>query len=133
VLSNLAHLMGGFVLVTGRVSTVRLAGRGGFSVGLIGIRCADGLDLSIPVCNEFMAVLRGRHAIVTFPDLVALFDLATGLPLASPEVRQNQRVAVFAVPKGRLLLGSPMQDRRLLRPIEKLFQGRWVPNSAAVT
>jgi uncharacterized protein len=133
VLNNLAHLMGGIVLVTGRVSTVRLASRGGFSVGMIGIRGADGSNLSIPVCNEFMAVVRGRQTVVAFPDLVALFDLATGLPLPSPEVRENQRVAVFTVPKRRLLLGSPMQDRRLLRPIEKLWRARWVPDSAAAT
>jgi len=126
VLSNLGHLMGGSVLVTGRVSAVRVSGRGGFSVGMVGVRGKDGSDLEIPVCNEFMAVLRGRRSVAAFPDLVALFDLSTGLPLGSPEVRANQRVAVFSVPKSHLLLGSPMEDRRLLRPIERLFRRRLV-------
>jgi DUF917 family protein len=131
VLRNLAGLMGGFVLATGRVSAVRVSGRGGFSVGMIRVRGSGGSDLDIPVCNEFMAVMHGRRPVVSFPDLVALFDLGTGLPLASPEVRPNQRVAVFTVPRQRLLLGSPMQDRRLLRPIEKLFRVCLLSNSAA--
>ena len=130
VLRNLASLMGGVVLVTGRVSAVRVSGRGGFSVGMIGVRGSDGADLEIPVCNEFMAVMRRRRPVVAFPDLVALFDLSSGLPLASPEVRPHQRVAVFTVPQARLLLGSPMGDRRLLRPIEKLFHTRLSSNSA---
>lgn len=132
VLNQLAPLMGGRVLAVGRVNSVRLAGRGGFSFGVIKVRCPDELELRIPVCNEFMAVLRGTRPVAAFPDLVALFDMRTGLPLASSEVRWNQQVAVFAVPQRHLLLGSPMQDRRLLRPIEKLFAGRPIPNSGAV-
>ena len=75
-------------------------------------------------------LFRSRRPVVAFPDLVALFDLSSGLPLASPEVCPHQRVAVFTVPQARLLLGSPMDDRRLLRPIEKLFHTRLASNSA---
>jgi len=132
VLHQLAALMGGRVLASGRVNSVRLSGRGGFSFGMIEVRCPDELQLKIPVCNEFMAVLRGARPVAAFPDLVTLFDMRSGLPLASSEVRWNQQVAVFAVPRRRLLLGSPMEDRRLLRPIEKLFGARLGPNSAAV-
>jgi uncharacterized protein len=121
VLSGLTRLMGGRVLATGRVRAARLSERQGFSVGVIKIRCADGSELGVPVCNEFMAVLRGGRPLVGFPDLIALFDRETGLPLASPEVCLDHRLAVFVVPRQRLLLGSPMDDRRLLRPVERLL------------
>jgi DUF917 family protein len=133
VLNGLARLMGGQVLATGRVRAARLAERLGFTVGVIKIRCADGAELGVSVCNEFMTVLRGSNPnpVAAFPDLIALFDGDTGLPLASPEVRVDHRLAVFIVPRRRLLLGSPMEDSRLLRPVERLLGMRIVPKPVA--
>jgi uncharacterized protein len=129
VLNGLARAMGGRVLATGRVSAARLSERLGFTLGVIKIRGADGSELSVPVCNEFMAVMHGSRLVAGFPDLIALFDGETGLPLASPEVRCNHRLAVFTVPRRCLLLGSPMEDRRLLRPVERLLGARIAPRS----
>jgi DUF917 family protein len=117
VLDALAGRMGGRVLASGTVAEVRLRPSAGFTLGEIRVADQRGGGLRLPTCNEFMAaVVRGRP-LAAFPDLITVFDLETGLPLASSEVRARQPVAVFTVPRRRLLLGSPMRDSRLLTPI----------------
>ena len=124
VLAGLASYMGGRVLARGRVTAARLAERRGLTLGVIKIRGSDGSEVRVPVCNGFMGVLRRGRALAGFPDLVTLFDGVTGLPLALSEVRMNRLIAVFAVPRRRLVLGSSMADRGLLRPIERQLGGR---------
>ena len=124
VLASLARIMGGRVFAQGYVVSASLADHGGFSIGRISIICTDGSAVGIPVCNEFMALRVQGRSIFAFPDLIALFDQDTGLPLASAEVRVNRSVAIFTVPRQRLILGSPMQDPRLLAPIERLLGTR---------
>jgi DUF917 family protein len=118
VLTALTRLMGGKVSAKGVIESASLSEQRGFTVGQITIKTSGGSALGVPVCNEFMAVVDQGRPIFAFPDLVALFDCDTGLPLASTEARVDRSVAVFAVPSNRLLLGSAMRDRSLLRPIE---------------
>jgi DUF917 family protein len=125
VTAVLADLMGGRVLASGRIASATLSERQGFTVGRIAIERADGPVLDILVCNEFMAVLDKGRPVASFPDLIALFDRKTGLPLASTEAHEDHLVAVFTVPRSRLILGSPMRDLALLRGIENLLQARF--------
>jgi DUF917 family protein len=119
VLRALAAAMGGRVIGRGVVSEVVLAPTSGFTMGEIKI--ADDRDggITLPTCNEFMSAIVHGQTAAAFPDLITVFDGETGLPLASSEVRARQPVAVFAVARQRLLLGSPMRDARLLAPIEE--------------
>ncbi len=119
VLEALAGQMGGRVLANGAVADVRLKSGSGFTLGEIRVADRGGGALRLPTCNEFMAAVIQGRPVAAFPDLITVFDLETGLPLASSEVRARQPVAVFAVPRRRLLLGSPMRDSRLLKPIEE--------------
>jgi uncharacterized protein len=121
VLRMLSKLVGGRVLAQGFVKSAQLDEKEGFTVGTIAIRSEVGKRIRIPVCNEFMMVLDGESALAAFPDLITVFDAASSLPLSSAEVGQGQHVAVFAVPRSRLKLGSTMKDRSLLRPIEKVL------------
>ncbi len=90
-----------------------LGGGSGIDRRLIGAR--------LPVCNEFMlAVLQGS-VLAAFPDLITVFDKKSALPLSSTQVRSGGPVTIFAVPARRLRLSSPMADRTLLRPIERLL------------
>jgi uncharacterized protein len=84
------------------------------------LRCRDGSHLTVPVCNEFIAVLSGARPIASFPDLVALFDLRNGLPIGSAEAEVSRSVAAFVVPSNRLILGRAMHDRDLLAQVERL-------------
>jgi uncharacterized protein len=124
VLCALSRLMGGRILAEGVIVARRLAERRGFTIGVLQICCRDGSRLTVPVCNEFMAVVHDARPVASFPDLVALFDLCNGFPLASSETEVGRPVAVFAVPRGRLILGRAMHDRSLLEQVERLIQLR---------
>jgi DUF917 family protein len=121
VLRALSRVMGGRILAKGEIVARRLTERRGFTIGVLQLCCRDGSRLTVPVCNEFMAVLHDVRPVVSFPDLVALFDLSTGLPLASSETEVSRPVAVFAVPRHRLILGRAMHDRSLLAQVERLI------------
>jgi DUF917 family protein len=126
ILRALSRLMGGRVLTKGVIVARRLSERQGFTIGVVQVCCRDGSSITIPVCNEFMAVLDDAQPVVSFPDLVALFDLSSGLPLASPEAEVGRPVAVFTVPRDKLILGRAMLDRGLLTQVERLVGLRFI-------
>jgi DUF917 family protein len=117
VLSALAAAMGGRRLGTGRIIAAALQPRGGFMVGILTIARPGQGKLHVSVCNEYIVVTNGR-TLAAFPDLITLFDHDTALPLASSEAMAGRLVSVFAVPRGRLILGSPMRDAGLLARLD---------------
>ncbi len=133
VLQTLSRLMEGKVLTQGFVKSAKLEDTHGFTAGNIVIHSEAGRRIRIPVCNEYMMVLDGESPLAAFPDLISVFDARASLPLISAEVRPGQQVAVFAVPRSRLKLGSTMKDRGLLRPIEKLLAIRFPPEESGVS
>jgi uncharacterized protein len=122
VLPALARLMGGKIVAEGVVESAALSERQGFTLGHIRIRRADGPRLSIAVCNEYIAANDPDGRIAFFPDLIAIFDHKSSLPLASTEVRRNGRVVVFTVPRDQLPLGAATGDPQLLAQVEKLIR-----------
>jgi DUF917 family protein len=124
VIEGLSRCTGGRLLAEGRVQSVRLEERGGFTVGNIILVLQNGGEAVIPVCNEYMALLRNGSKLAVFPDVITVFDAFRRLPLSSNEVRQQQSVVVFGIPRQRLHLSSSMKDEALLRPIEKLLNLR---------
>jgi uncharacterized protein len=119
-LAALATLMGGQVLANGVIVSASLSEQQGFTIGSVTIELANGPTLEIPVCNEYMAVLDDGIPVVGIPDLIALSDRDTGLPLASTEIKADRPVTIFTVPRRHLLLRSTIRDLSLLRQIEKL-------------
>jgi uncharacterized protein len=122
LLQRLSHRMGGHILSQGRVTSAVLIETRGFTIGHILIANQRGEDCCVAVCNEYLAFQREGVALAAFPDLITLFDFESSLPVASPEVKPGMRVAVLAVPRARLRLGSTMKDGFLLRPIERLLK-----------
>jgi uncharacterized protein len=121
VLDGLARLMGGRVLGHGHISRANLTDREGFTLGRIEIERGDGGRLELLVCNELMAAVDESRRIAAFPDLITMFDRQSGLPLGSAEAGPGRAVAVLAVPRARLLLGSTMRDADLLRGVEAML------------
>jgi uncharacterized protein len=131
ILRALSRMMGGRVLAEGVIVATRLTEQRGFTIGVVQLRCRDGSHLTVPVCNEFIAVLSGARPIASFPDLVALFDLSNGLPIGSAEAEVSRSVAAFVVPSNRLILGRAMHDRDLLAQVERLI-GLGIDNHQAL-
>jgi uncharacterized protein len=128
LLERLSQWLGGRILSEGSVSSATLTEAKGFTIGHILIADQAGGDCRVAVCNEYLAFQRKGEVLAAFPDLITLFDFDSALPLATPEVKPGKRVAVFAVPRSRLKLGSPMKDLALLRPLERLLNIRLTDN-----
>jgi DUF917 family protein len=120
VLAALTALMGGRILAKGRVASADVSEQKGFTIGQVVIALGRGQGLAIAVCNEFIAVIDRGRSVATFPDLIALFDDETGLPLASTDATAGRPVAIFVVPRRRLILGSAMRDQGLMREAGRL-------------
>jgi DUF917 family protein len=128
--SQLARTSGGHVLGTGTITATSLRDLKGFTLGRIDVRCGARGRLSVPVCNEYMLVLRDGRPLAAFPDVIALIDRESGLPLASSEASSGRVVAIVVVPREKLILGAAMADLRLLQPIESLLKMKF-PRAAA--
>ena len=61
----------------------------------------------------------GGRRLATFPDLMATFDLTTGMALSSALLQRGQEIAVVTVPRQKLILGAGMRDPELLKPVEE--------------
>jgi uncharacterized protein len=121
MLRRLAREMGGRVLAEGRVSDAALRDHSGFTVGYIRIKGQNGSECDVAVCNEYIALQRHGSILAVFPDLIALFDHDSLLPLNSSDVKAGTRVSAFGVPRERLKLGSTMKDHGLLQLLKRLL------------
>ena len=125
VLGSVARASGGEVAARGRVRSSGVSERRGFTIGRIVIDGDDSNQVLIPVCNEYMMVIKNGIQLAAFPDLITIFDLQSSLPLSSAEISAGRRVAILIVPQKNLKLGSTMRDRSLLRPVEDLLAIRF--------
>ncbi len=122
-----AEFLEGRIVGEGRIQELKLETRGGFDVGVTLVQ-TERSRLELTFWNEFMTLEQEGERLGTFPDLIALIDLATGLPLPSAELREGQQVAVILVPKAGLILGAGVKDPDLLKEAEKVVgkPGGWV-------
>lgn len=102
----------------GKIRDITLKIEGGFDVGLVQVDTAQGL-LDVDFMNEYMTAQRAGRRLGTFPDLIALIDLDTRLPVCSAQLKQGQQVAVVCVPGEKLKLGRGMFLPELFEPCEK--------------
>jgi DUF917 family protein len=101
----------------GAVTELRLETVGGYDVGVIEIEGDRRCELTF--WNEFMTLEEEGRRLASFPDLITVVSLETGLPLASAELKRKDRVAVLAVPKENLILGEGVRLSETLAEAEK--------------
>jgi DUF917 family protein len=110
----------GRMLASGLVVSNSVAYREGFDVGADTVRNdADGRDVTLGVCNEFMMAQSGGERVATFPDLMAAMDPRSGEVLAISELPQGTPVAIFAVSKRDLPMGSGIYDPAVYPDVEQ--------------
>lgn len=113
-----AQAAGGTVCTCGSVRRVEIETRNALDIGAITIRDDQG-DLRLDVVNEYLTLDRAGRRLTTFPDLISLLDMRTGLPVPSAMVEAGQQVAVVVVPARAIPLGAGMRDLSLYRDLEK--------------
>ncbi len=113
-----ADALGGKILDTGAVESVRLEVSGGYDMGTVWVAGRRGRH-EITFWNEYMTLDSDGQRTVTFPDLIATLNPEDGTPLASAEIEKGMRVAILSVPRARLILGAGVRDPQLFKDIER--------------
>lgn len=116
----IGYLGGGKTIDKGEVEQATLETRGGFDVGKIIVKGSTNKRYEATFWNEFMTLedTEGKRY-GTFPDLIVMVDLQTGLPLTSAEVKQGDKVLLVVVPKEYLILGAGVKDPDVLKFVEQ--------------
>ena len=77
---------------------------GGYDIGSVVVEGDKRCEVTF--WNEFMTLdVDGKRA-GTFPDLITLLSLTSGLPVGSAEVSRDQEVGILWVPNDHLILGE---------------------------
>jgi len=117
IIDAIVAILGGQVVCEGEVVNLRLETVGGYDVGQATIQGDRQCELTF--WNEFMTLEAQGQRLGTFPDLIALLSLESGMPVPSAEVRNGQAVGVLLVPRANLILGEGVRLRDALQEAER--------------
>ena len=93
--------LGAIRLFDGKVRDLQRAVDGGFTRGaaeLDGVGADRGSTFRLDFQNEMLLARRDGALAAVTPDLIAVLDLATGMPMTTDAVRYGARVAIIAIP-----------------------------------
>jgi len=110
-------VLGGRIACQGQVTELRLETAGGYDIGFVKTEGDQRCELTF--WNEFMTLELNAQREATFPDLITLLSLESGLPISSAEIRRGDRVAVLVVPRDHLILGEGVRLPEALREAEE--------------
>ncbi|MFC4950447.1 DUF917 domain-containing protein [Pseudonocardia sp. GCM10023141] len=102
--AQLAPAVGGRLLAQGRV--VEVARRvdperpdnPGFGRGSVTVQDAAGMLLRLEMENEYLLAMRDGVVVATTPDVLAVLDRRTAVPIACEDIRHGMEVAVLQLP-----------------------------------
>jgi DUF917 family protein len=109
--------LSGEIVGQGTVAKVQLVTKGGFDIGTLVLDS----ELALSFLNEFITLDFEGTRRYTFPDLITLFEKATGEVVNSAEVEEGMEVVVLAARQESLILGAGMFDMDLSKPLESLL------------
>jgi uncharacterized protein len=122
VIEAAAKELKGEIIVQGVVDDLELNCAGGFDVGRFFV---NGFEMTY--WNEYITLEKGKQRLATFPDLMMTFDVDTGNPVTSANLREGQKVAILVTSRRNLILGAGMRDPQLLAAAEKIIGKSIVP------
>lgn len=102
-----AKAAGGYIVAEGMIEQLRLETKNAFDIGAFHIMMGKD-DYAINVMNEYMTLDMNGARLATIPDLIMLFDAATGRPMPSSRIYEKQNVYLIVVPNHKLPLGRGM-------------------------
>lgn len=105
------------VIGTGKVKDFTLKQEGGFDVGGFIVEGENALEITF--MNEYLTADAKDGRVCTFPDLIAVLDADTGLPVCSAELKNGLPVVVVSIRREKLLLGRAMAIQKLYTPLEQ--------------
>lgn len=94
-------LTNGFELFRGKVVDVHRKTEGGWALGtakMEGLQAYKGQSIELRFQNEHLLAKAGERLLCVTPDLIAVLDSETGLPITTEGLRYGARVAVIGMP-----------------------------------
>jgi DUF917 family protein len=112
------QFLDGQLLVEGEVTHNSVTYGGGFDLGQMTVRGANG-EAVLGVYNEFMTADFGGRRVATFPDLIGTLDPRTGEPVSISESQPGARVAVIVAHRSKFPVGKGALDPAVFPEVEK--------------
>lgn len=97
IIKCICEYLGAQVIVRGTVSKFNISSDDGYDNGLVLVKYNDENRCTIRFRSQFITLERNGANLATFPDLIILISLDTGMPIPNGEVREDQDVAVLLV------------------------------------
>ena len=119
------EVLGGRVVLRGRVTECRLVSEGGLDHGEAAVE--GGRRCCLTFYNEYMTLEDGEERLATFPDLITTFDTAAGAVVTTAGLREGMEITVTAADRRRLLLSAGVRDEALYAPLEQIVDRPLVP------
>lgn len=97
----LLDILSGVELFRGKVMDVERRTTGGFARGLVTLDGMDdyrGSQLQVRFQNEFLIAQVDGEVVCTAPDLIAMLDIQTMLPITGESLKYGQRAVVIGIP-----------------------------------
>jgi DUF917 family protein len=97
----IARVVPASVLFTGKVADVERRTTGGFARGRVvleGLGGYAGESLAIDIQNEYLVAYRDGEPVATVPDIIALIEEESGLPVGTEALRYGLRLTVVGIP-----------------------------------
>ena len=115
---SIADMFNGDVIDEVIVSEKRLEAKEGFDVGYLKLKSSTD-EYTVTFVNEYLTLEKKSNRIATFPDLISLIDLNSGLPISSAEIKRGMRCLIVVVPRNNLILSSGLLYSEVYEPLEK--------------
>lgn len=109
--------LGGRIVCRGRVEELGLETTGGYDIGNVVVEGDRPCELTF--WNEFMTLESEGKREASFPDLITVLSLETGLPVSSAEITRGLEVGLLIVPQDRLILGEGVRLPEALQEAER--------------
>ena len=117
IIRAIVSSLDGQIACEGKVVEVGLETIGGYDIGSVVVEGDKRCEITF--WNEFMTLnVDGKRA-GTFPDLITLLSLTSGLPVGSAEIIRDQEVGVLWVPSDHLILGEGVRLPETIAEAEK--------------
>jgi uncharacterized protein len=112
------EFLGGELLVEGEVTENTVAYGGGFDLGQMIVRGANG-EVVLGVYNEFMTADFAGKRVATFPDMIGTLDPQTGEVVSISESKPGSHVAVIIAHRSKFPVGKGALDPAVFPEVEK--------------
>ncbi len=114
---GISSSLGGWVVDEVTIVEKLLATERGFDTGFLKLKGDEG-DYEVSFFNEYMTLEKDGKRLATFPDLISLVDLESGVPITSADASKGMKAFLLVVPRFKLLLGAGLRYREVYESVE---------------